>query len=291
MAGRSLDAAYEEAARREFYPYTLSLHASVRVENNLRTLQSNNFLARLDGEGDECIVYNAHWDHLGVGKAVDGDSIYNGALDNASGVAGMLEVARLFGERKSELKRSVLFLIPTAEESGLLGAYYYTDHPTVPLTKTVAMINVDGLNVWGRTEDMVVVGYGQSELDAILEGVLGATGREVVPDTEPEKGFYYRSDHFAFAKKGVPALYADSGVDVLGKPDGWGMEQRRLYNEKYYHTPDDEYDPSWDFTGAAEDMMALFRVGFKLATTGRWPQWSAGSEFKSVREESLQGER
>jgi Zn-dependent M28 family amino/carboxypeptidase len=292
-AGRSLESAYEEAKSPDFRPYNLGLHASVRIENDLRTLDSNNFLARLDGNDPEldteCIVYNAHWDHLGVGKAVDGDSIYNGALDNASGVAGMLEIARLFGEHSGELSRSVIFLIPTAEESGLLGAYYYVDHPTIPLNRTVAMINADGLNVWGKTKDMVVVGYGQSDLDAILEGVLAAGGRRVSPDTEPEKGFYYRSDHFAFAKKGVPALYADGGVEVIGRPEGWGMERRRQYNRKFYHTPDDEYDPDWDFTGAAEDMMALFRVGLKLATSDRWPHWSETSEFRSVREQSLQG--
>lgn len=295
MAGHSLDQAYLDAASRDFRPYSLSLHADVRVKNDIRTLQSHNFLAVLHGNDpthrDECVVYCAHWDHLGIGKAVQGDSIYNGALDNASGVAGMMEVARMFAAHKDELKRSVLFLIPTAEESGLLGASYYVDHPTFALNKTVAMVNVDGLNVWGPSKDMVVVGFGQSDLDAILEGVLAASGRVIAPDSEPEKGFYYRSDHFAFAKKGVPALYSDSGVDIVGRPEGWGMMKRREYDRERYHTPQDEYDPSWNLDGAAEDLMALFRVGLKLVTTDRWPRWSATSEFKAVREESLQGGR
>jgi Zn-dependent M28 family amino/carboxypeptidase len=263
----------------------------VRIENATRTINSHNVIARLDGNDparkNECIVYCAHWDHLGVGKPVDGDAIYNGALDNASGVAGMLETARAFSEHRTELERSIVFLIPTAEESGLLGATYFVDHPAVPLTKTVAMINVDGLNIWGPTKDMVVIGYGQSNLDDILGDILAAEGRTISPDAESEKGFYYRSDHFAFARKGVPALYSDSGVDVIGEPDGWGMEKRREYNRDRYHTPQDEYHDSWNLEGAAQDMAVLFRVGLRLATSDLEPQWSDTSEFKRVREQSL----
>lgn len=294
-SGHSLREATEDAASRRFRPFSLGVHGSVRIETRLRSLVSNNFLARLPGNhperADECIVYCAHWDHLGVGKPIDGDDIYNGALDNATGVAGMLEIARVFGEHRTEIDRSIVFFIPTAEESGLLGASYYTDHPLYSLEKTVAMVNVDGLNVWGRTADMIVVGHGQSELDAMLEEVLAASGRRVVPDREPEKGFYYRSDHFAFAKKGVPALYADSGVDIIGKPAGWGIERRREYNRERYHTPFDEYRDDWVFTGAAEDMEALFRVGMRLATSQAWPSWSKTSEFWRIRERAMSGAR
>jgi Zn-dependent M28 family amino/carboxypeptidase len=290
-SGHTLEAAREAAASPGFRPFPLGKKASVRIEIETRTLDSHNLIARLDGNdpalADECIVYCAHWDHLGEGKPVDGDAIYNGALDNASGVAGMLEVARAFGERTGELRRSIVFLIPTAEESGLLGAAYYVEHPAVPLAHTVAMVNVDGLNIWGPTTDMVVIGYGQSDLDGILSEVLASTGRRIVPDAEAEKGFYYRSDHFAFAKMGVPALYSDSGVDVIGRPEGWGMDRRREYNRDRYHTPQDEYEPSWNLDGAALDMDALFRVGLRLATSGDRPEWSETSEFRRVREESL----
>jgi Zn-dependent M28 family amino/carboxypeptidase len=284
------------ALSRDFRPFSMGQRVSARVENDMRTLDSYNVVGRLEGNdpehADECIIYCAHWDHLGVGKPVDGDDIYNGALDNASGVAGILEVARAFGQHRDELSRSVVILFPTAEESGLLGSYYYADHPIYPLTKTVAMINVDGLNVWGPTTDMVVIGYGQSDLDDYLSDALAASGRHIAPDSEPEKGSYYRSDHFAFAKKGVPALYSDSGIDVIGKPDGWGLEQRKIYNRDRYHTPQDEFDTSWNLTGADEDVTALFDVGWRLVTTTAHPVWSATSEFKSVREKSLrQGQR
>ncbi len=295
LAGRSFKESADAAVTRDFEAFSLGLTGTARIETSLRTLTSNNFVARLPGADplyrDEHIVYCAHWDHLGIGKEIDGDNIYNGALDNASGVAGMLEVARAFLGIRHELKRSIVFMIPTAEESGLLGTAYYAEHPLFPLEKTVAMINVDGLNVWGRTRDMVVVGYGQSELDTILQDVLSSMGRHIAPDREPQKGFYYRSDHFEFARKGVPALYSDSGVDIIGKPAGWGMQRRLEYNRDHYHTPSDEYHDSWNLAGAADDLHALFLVGLKLATTDIWPQWSETSEFKHIREEAMSGTR
>ncbi|MDH3196697.1 MAG: M28 family metallopeptidase [Candidatus Krumholzibacteria bacterium] len=294
-AGRDFDADKRAAASRDFTPVPLALSGTVEIHNRLRQLTSHNVVARLEGRDEqqkhETIIYTAHWDHLGFGKAVDGDSIYNGALDNASGVAGVLEVAHAFAREHENLARSVLFVLTTAEESGLLGAYYYADNPLHPLKRTVASINVDGANVWGRTKDMVVVGYGQSELDAILAEVVATQGRALQPDSEPEKGYYYRSDHFAFAKKGVPALYADSGVEFRGRPEGWGMERRQEYTRERYHKPQDEYDASWDLSGAIEDMTALYLVGHRLATSERYPQWSETSEFRRVREEMMKGSR
>jgi Zn-dependent M28 family amino/carboxypeptidase len=218
-----------------------------------------------------------------VGKPADGDSIYNGALDNASGVAGVMEIARAFASHKRSLGRSILFVFTTGEESGLLGATHYTNHPLYPLEKTIAEINIDGLNIWGPTEDMVVVGYGQSDLEQTLAESIAPLNRRIAPDSEPEKGYYYRSDHFPFAKKGVPALYADSGVEYRDRPAGWGLERRKEYVADRYHKPQDEYDASWDLSGAAQDMDALFRVGLTVANRERVPQWSETSEFRRVR--------
>jgi len=294
-AGMSFDAAVASAASSDFEPVDLGLTASTAIRNRTRTLESHNVLGLVEGSDparkDEIVVYTAHWDHLGIGKAADGDSIYNGALDNASGVAGVLEIARAFVRDKKSLKRSVLVLFTTGEESGLLGATHYVNHPLYPLVKTVAEINVDGINIWGRTTDMVVVGYGQSNLDRMLADAIAPMGRQIAPDSEPEKGYYYRSDHFPFAKMGVPALYSDSGVEFRNRPSGWGMERRREFVTERYHKPQDEYDPSWDLSGAAEDMEALFRVGFALAGDDRTAEWSRTSEFRRVREQMLRGSK
>jgi Zn-dependent M28 family amino/carboxypeptidase len=294
-AGRSYDEAVRAAAQRDFQPFSLGFTGTVEIRNSTYALESRNVVARLPGNdpklSDEHIIYMAHWDHLGVGNVVDGDSIYNGALDNASGVAGILEVAAAFAGKRDEIKRSILIFFPTAEESGLLGAKYYTQFPLYPLTSTVATINIDGVNMWGRTKDMVVVGFGQSDLDRYLEDAVTAMDRYLLPDSEPEKGHYYRSDHFAFARRGVPALYADSGVEFRGRPEGWGMERRNEYVRERYHKPQDEYDSSWNLEGAIEDMTALFLVGYKLAVSDRYPRWSDTSEFKKVREESMKGSR
>ena len=293
-ADRSFDDDKQAAAARDFAPVALGLTASVEIKARSRTIESNNVVAKVAGSGslaDEWIVYTAHWDHLGVGKPAANDSIYNGALDNASGVAGVTEIARAFASTDRPLKRSVLFVFTTGEESGLLGATHYTNHPLYPLEKTIAEINVDGLNVWGRTEDMVVVGYGQSDLEQTLADAIAPMNRRIAPDSEPEKGYYYRSDHFPFAKKGVPALYADSGVEYRDRPAGWGLERRKEYVAERYHKPQDEYDAAWDLSGAAEDMDALFRVGLTLANREQAPQWSEKSEFRRAREAMMKGSK
>ncbi len=293
-AGRSFDDDKKAACAREFQPVTLGLSASVDIKTRSRTIESSNVVARVAGAGalaDQWIVYTAHWDHLGVGKAADNDSIYNGALDNASGVAGVMEIARAFASYQREMGRSVLFVFTTGEESGLLGATHYTNHPLYPLEKTIAEINVDGLNIWGRTEDMIVVGYGQSDLEQTLADAIAPMNRRIAPDSEPEKGYYYRSDHFPFAKKGVPALYADSGVEYRDRPAGWGLERRKEYVAQRYHKPQDQYDATWDLSGAAEDMEALFRVGLTLANSEHAPQWSEKSEFRRARDAMLRGSK
>jgi Zn-dependent M28 family amino/carboxypeptidase len=218
---------------------------------------------------------------------VDGDTIYNGALDNASGTALVLELARTLKSIQPAPKRSMLFLLVTAEEQGLLGSQYYANFPLYPLEKTAAVINIDGFNQWGRTRDLVVVGYGASELDEYARAAAAEQSRVLVPDPEAEKGFYYRSDHFNFAKKGVPAFYSDSGVDFIGKPAGYGQQKRDEYTSRDYHAPSDEVKPDWDLAGALEDGKLFLAMGYRMANADRMPEWTPGNEFKSIRDKAL----
>ena len=233
------------------------------------------------------MVYSAHWDHLGVGEPVNGDNIYNGALDNASGVATVLEIAKSYKRVNPQPKRSILFLMVTAEEQGLLGSLYYSVTPLYPLDKTVANINIDGVNQWGRTKDITVVGLGASDLDDYLKQAAQEQSRTLSADPEPEKGFYYRSDHFNFAKQGVPALDPDSGTDFIGKPADWGKKKRDDYTEHDYHAPSDEIKPDWDLSGAADDANLLFAVGYRVANADKLPEWKPGNEFKAKRDAML----
>jgi Zn-dependent M28 family amino/carboxypeptidase len=248
-------------------------------------------LAKLEGSDqnlkDESVIYTAHWDHFGVGKPVNGDKIYHGALDNASGVASVLEIARAFTQAQPKPKRSILFLMVTAEEQGLLGSEYYATNPVYPLKKTAAVINIDGVNQWGRTKDITVVGLGASDLDDYLREAASQQGRTLRPDPEPEKGFYYRSDHFNFAKQGVPALDPDAGVDYLGKPPDYGQKRRDEYTERDYHSPSDTIKPDWDLSGAVEDAQLMFIVGYRVANADKLPEWKPGNEFKAKRDQQL----
>jgi Zn-dependent M28 family amino/carboxypeptidase len=260
------------------------------VSNTLRTIDSRNVVAKLEGSDpvlkDEYIVYTAHWDHL-VGPPVNGDKIYNGALDNATGVATVIEIAKALKQTQPQPKRSFLFLMVTAEEKGLLGSEFYSLNPLYPLAKTVANINIDGVNQWGRTKDISVVGLGASELDDYLTQAAQEQGRTITPDPEPEKGFYYRSDHFNFAKQGVPALNPDSGVEFIGKSAEWGKAKRDEYTEKDYHAPSDEVKPDWDLSGAVEDAQLFLAVGYRVANADRFPEWKPGNEFKAKRDAML----
>jgi Zn-dependent M28 family amino/carboxypeptidase len=291
MAGQDYDALKKRAAGRDFIPVPLGVQASMSISNTLRTIDSKNVIAKLEGSDpqlkNEYVVYSAHWDHLGVGAAVNGDKIYNGALDNASGVASVLEIAKAFTQVKPQPKRSILFLMVTAEEQGLLGSQYYSVTPLYPLAQTGANINIDGVNQWGRTKDITVVGLGASDLDDYLRQAAQEQGRTLTPDPEPEKGFYYRSDHFNFAKQGVPALDPDSGVDYIGKPEGWGKQKRDDYTAHDYHAPSDEVKPDWDLSGAAEDDELLLAVGYRVANADKYPEWKPGNEFKAKREAML----
>ncbi len=291
MAGKNFDALEKAAVSRDFRPVDLGIKASLALKNTVRTIESKNVVAKVEGADpehrDEYVIYTAHWDHLGIGPEVNGDKIYHGAVDNASGVAGLLELARAFTHIQPPPRRSILFLSVTAEEQGLLGSQYYAEHPLYPLTKTLAEINMDALNMLGRTKDIEVIGLGQSTLDDLVVAVATEQGRVVKPDAEPEKGFYYRSDHFSFAKQGVPALDRGSGVDYLGKPAGWGLQMREKFTTQDYHKPSDKIKPDWDLSGAVEDLQLLGEVGYRVANAKTYPTWKAGSEFKAKREEML----
>ena len=288
MAGQDFDALKKQAATRDFKPVPLGLKASLAIRNTLRTIDSRNVVAKLEGSDpdhkDELVVYSAHWDHFGIGAPVKGDKIYNGAADNASGVSTVLEIARAFTQVKPAPRRSILFLLVTAEEQGLLGSAYYSVTPIYPLEKTLANINLDGMNQWGRTSDLVLVGLGASELDDYVKAAAAEQNRTIKPDAEPEKGFYYRSDHFNFAKQGVPALDPDTGTEFVGKPPAYGKQKRDEYTNNDYHAPSDEVKPDWDLTGAADDADLFFAVGYRVANADKFPEWRPGNEFKAKRD-------
>ena len=293
MAGQDFDALKKQAITRNFKPVPLGLTASMALKNTMRTLDSRNVLAKLEGSDpqlkNEYVVYSAHWDHLGIGDPVNGDKIYNGALDNASGVATVLEIARAFTQVQPPPKRSILFLMVTAEEQGLLGSEYYSVTPVYPLAKTPANINIDGVNKWGRTKDVTVIGLGNSDLDDYLREAAGEQGRILRPDAEPEKGFYYRSDHFNFAKQGVPALDPEAGIDFVGKPPEYGRQKRDEFTSKDYHQPSDEVKPDWDLSGAREDAQLFLAVGYRVAQADKYPEWKPGNEFKAKRDAAVKG--
>ncbi len=289
-AGLDFDSLKAAATSKDFQPVVLpNATASFDIKIESRRVQSQNVVAKLPGGArpDEYVIYTAHWDHLGIDTTLKGDQIFNGALDNASGVSGMLEIARAFKALPEPPARSILFLAVTAEEKGLVGSKFYAEHPLYPLSKTAANINMDEVNPWGRTSDIVVVGLGNSTLDDVLTRVLDADQRVVKPDAEPEKGFYYRSDHFEFAKKGVPALYVNGGTNFVDRDSTYGMRMRDAYTAKDYHAPSDQVKDDWDMGGAVEDLRALFRVGYLVAQEAELPQWKPGTEFKARRDSMM----
>ena len=292
MAGLDYDALKKKAIAKDFKAVPLDVKASMGIRNKLRTINSQNVVAKLEGSDpalkDEYVVYTAHWDHLGVGEPVNGDTIYNGARDNAAGVAAMLEVARAFTKVQPPPKRSILFTMVTAEEQGLLGSQYYSMTPLYPLAKTVADINLDSPNVYAPSNDVTVIGMGASDLDDYLRQAAQEQGRTLRADPKPEKGYYYRSDHFNFAKQGVPALYIESGIDAR-TPKAPDYLQKKLedYEAHDYHAPSDVVKPDWDLAGAAEDAQLVLAVGYRVANADRFPEWKPGNEFRAKREAML----
>jgi len=290
-SGKDYDRAKAAAVRPDFQPVALGAKATFNVANILRPVASKNVVALLPGTDPklrgEYVIYTAHWDHLGRDNRLTGDQIFNGALDNASGVAQVLELARAFTELPVDQrpKRSLVFLFVTAEEKGLLGSRYYAaQDPLYPLTKTLANINIDGSNMFGPTSDMATIGFGASTIDDIGIAVAAAQGREMKPEARPENGSYYRSDHFEFAKVGVPSYYPKNGRTFIGQPDDFADKNINDYIANRYHKVTDEVQPDWTFEGAAQDTVFLLQVGWRIANGDTWPEWKPGNEFKARRD-------
>ena len=291
-AHQDLAALKKQATTKNFHPVALNAKWSFDIKTAVREVKSKNVVAKVVGSDpklqDEYVVFTAHWDHLGKDPALKGDQIYNGAVDNASGCAGLLELARAFAKLTPAPKRSILFLSVTAEEKGLLGSKYYASNPLYPLNKTLADLNMDSMNMWGKTRDMVIVGLGNSTLDDVAKQVADQQGgRTLHPDPAPERGGFYRSDHFEFAKQGVPALDIHPGEDFIGKPATFGHDKSEEYTTNDYHKVSDEPKPGWDLSGEVQDMRLLFQVGLDVADGKRFPEWKPGNEFKAKRDASF----
>lgn len=278
---------FEIAGQKGFKPIPLGVTVSTSVQNTFRKDVSQNVIGMIKGseKPDEYIIYSAHWDHLGIGRVVEGDSIYNGAVDNASGTGAVMGIAKAMAQMGSKPKRSVIFLLVTAEEQGLLGSEYYAANPIYAPQKTIANLNMDALNPNGRMKDVTITGKGQSELDELAEEEAAKQGRYILPNQEPEKGFFFRSDHFNFAKVGIPALYAAGGYDHWENGKAYAMQKQNEFTGKAYHQPSDEYNPaSFNIEGIVQDAQLYLNIGLRLANEPLYPKWKEGSEFKAARE-------
>jgi Zn-dependent M28 family amino/carboxypeptidase len=292
LGGQDLDELRRRAERRDFRPVSLGVHLTVGLKTKVRRLKTANVVGMLRGAepklSGQAVVFTAHHDHLGIGTPKDGDAIYNGALDNASGVGAMLTIAQAMAQAKPRPRRSVLFAAVAAEESGLLGSQYFCAHPPLLAGRLAANINLDGINVWGRTRDVGSVGLGKSSLDGVLKATAGEQGRHVTPDPFPDRGHFYRSDQFSFARIGVPAVYLDAGTDFLDHDPDWGRQRVEEFERVRYHQPSDQYDASWNLDGAMDDLRLLTVVGLRVADAPGLPTWRAGDEFEAARKRALE---
>jgi Zn-dependent M28 family amino/carboxypeptidase len=290
-SGQNFDALKKAAIKKDFRPVALKAKANISIKQTVRSFKSHNVLGKLEGSDpklkDEWVVYTAHWDHLGRHLDLPGDQIFNGAIDNASGVASVIQLGAAFTKLNPPPKRSVLFMATTAEEAGLLGAKFYAEHPLYPLEKTLADINIDTVNPWGKTRDIEDLSNNNSTLDDMLAAAAKRNGRVMKPNSQPEKGGFYRADHFEFSKLGVPALYIGGGKEVIGKPAEFGQQKKDDYTAHHYHQVSDEVNPEWDLSGAAQDMQLLFEVGYQVANGDKFPEWKSGTEFKMKRDQML----
>ena len=292
LAGRDLSKLVESARSRDFRPVPLDVTTSLKLANTLSRKQTANVLGLLPGSDptlrDEVVIYTAHHDHLGIGEPDDsGDRIYNGAMDNAAGVAQVLSIARAFPALPLAPKRSILMLFVAAEEQGLLGSQYYAAHSTFAPGRIAANLNYDGGNIWGRARDITCIGLEKSSLEDVVRRVADHQGRDVAPDQFPDRGYYYRSDQFSFANIGVPAIFCDSGTDFVDRPAGWGRQQMEKYEAERYHQPADELDDSWSFDGMIEDARLGFWAGWFIANDDKMPAWKSGDEFEAVRKRAI----
>jgi Zn-dependent M28 family amino/carboxypeptidase len=289
-SGLDYDQITTAAAKRGFKPFNMNLKASVSFTNQVEYTKSNNVAAVWPGsdQSDEYIIYTAHWDHFGVNPAFREDSILNGAVDNATGTAALLEIAEAFTRLPKRQSRSILFLSVTCEEQGLLGSKFYAENPLFPLNETAAVINMDALNISGKTNDMTIVGFGNSGLDVYAVSVLEKHGRYASPDATPEKGMYFRSDHFSFANAGVPVLFLSKGYDDVIHGKKWGLTETEKWIMEHYHKTSDNYEPDiWKFDGMIDDIKIFFEVGYDLSMTDEFPEWKPGSTFKPLRDEMM----
>lgn len=297
LAGRDLKALVASAQKRDFKPVPLGVTMSIALKNEIAKKTTANVIAKWTGSDEtlknEAVILTSHHDHLGfadLGLDKDGkpkDGIFNGAHDNAVGVAGMLAMAQQVVQMGDRPKRTLYFAAVAAEEKGLLGSKYLSLHLPIPAGRVAANINMDGANIWGRAKDLTMVGYGKSSLDKTIEALAAMQGRHVVPDQQPDKGFFYRSDQFNFAKVGIPAAYFDAGTEVIGKPEGWGKEQQAAYEEAHYHQPSDEIRDWWDLSGALDDFRLCLLLGLHVANAPEMPRWNPGDEFEGARKKSL----
>ena len=290
-SGQDFDALKKAALKKNFRPVALKAKANISIKQTLRSFKSRNVVGRIEGSdpklSDEWVIYTAHWDHLGRHLDLPGDQIFNGAIDNASGVASIIQIGAAFAKLNPPPRRSVLFMATTAEEAGLLGAKFYAEHPLYPLEKTLADINIDTVNPWGKTRDIEDISNSNSSLDDMLAAAAKRNGREMTPNSQPEKGGFYRADQFEFSKVGVPALYTGGGKEVIGKPPDFGQQKKNEYVAHIYHQVSDQVNPEWDLSGAAQDMQLLLEVGYQVATGDKFPEWKSGTEFKAKRDEML----
>ncbi len=289
--GQDFDGLKKSATTKEFRPVALNAKANIDIKQQLHSFKSRNVIGKLDGSDpklqDEYVIYTAHWDHLGRHPELQGDQISNGAIDNASGVASVIQLAGAFTKLNPPPKRPVLFMATTAEEAGLLGAKFYAQHSLYPLEKTLADINIDTVNPWGKTRDIEDLSNNNSTLDDLLAAAAKRNGRVMTPNSQPEKGSFYRADHFEFSKLGVPALYTGGGKDFIGKPADFGQQKKDDYTAHRYHQVSDEVDPNWDLSGAVQDIDLLFEVGYQVANADKFPEWKPGTEFKPKRDAML----
>ncbi len=289
--GQDFEALKKSAITKEFRPVAITAKTNIDIKQQLRSFKSHDVIGKLEGSDpklrDEYIIYTAHWDHLGRNPSLQGDQIYNGAVDNASGVASLIQLAAAFAKLNPPPKRSVVFIATTAEEAGLLGAKFYVQYPLYPLEKTLADINIDTINPWGKTRDIEDLSNNNSTLDDLLAAAAKRNGRVMQPNSQPEKGGFYRADHFEFSKRGVPSLFTGGGKDFIGKPADFGQQKKDDYTAHHYHQVSDEVNPNWDLSGAVQDIQLLFEVGYQAATGDKFPEWKPESEFKGKRDAML----
>ncbi len=293
MAGLDLDEMLDAAENPDFEPITLDgVRLDISLEAGYRGIEGQNVVGKLAGSdpdlSDEAVIFSAHHDHLGYGDPVNGDSIFNGAWDNASGVSKLINMARLFEMDRDEIRRSLYFVTVTAEESGLLGSQYFASNPPVPAGRMSANVNLDATNIYGETRDLVAIGYGRTDIDPILEEEARRLGRIIKPDPNPEQGYYYRSDHFSFARQGVPSLYPNAGNEFVDKPDDYN-DQVAEYRSKIYHTVHDRIHDWWDLSGAVEDLKLIYNVSKRIANDDNMRSWVPGDEFEEARMDALEG--